>query len=295
MKVLDSRISQLAQRQHGVFTRSQARAAGASPSGCERRLRSGLWERSEHGGVYVLGGQPATWHRRLMACVLAGPVGTVASHRSAAVLCGIRSGTPIEVTVPLLAQHRLRGLVHQLELPAGDRGVIDGIPTTRIERTLLDLAAVVDELQLERALEAALRSGLTTHERLEAYVEAAGGRRWGAGRFRRAVAVSSTGRPTGSELEVMFLQLLRAAGLEEPARQFEVRVDGRRYFLDFAYPHRRLAMELDGRAHHGFDEDRRRQNALVLAGWTVLRFTWADVTERGAQTVAAVAGGLRAA
>ncbi len=30
---------------------------------------------------------------------------------------------------------------------------------------------------------------------------------------------------------------------------------------------------------HTFIEDRRRQNSLVLHGWTVLRFTWESIDE----------------
>ncbi|MGH9224336.1 MAG: endonuclease domain-containing protein [Acidimicrobiales bacterium] len=74
-------------------------------------------------------------------------------------------------------------------------------------------------------------------------------------------------------------------------RQFEVVLGGQRYFVDLAYPARRLAIELDGVTAHGgnrFQTDRTRQNAPVLAGWTVLRFTWADVTERPDRVVAAI-------
>ena len=284
----------MALRQHGAFSRDQALAGGVSASGCDRRLRSGLWLRSEEPGVYVVHGRSATWHQRLIVSVLAGPPGTVASHRAAAVLHGARSGTPVELTVPDGAYHRLHAVVHQLEVGAADRCVVAGIPTTRPERTLIDIAAVVTDEAAEVAVEAVFRLGLTTHDRLDRYLVSAG-RRWGVGRLRRVLELSRAGRPTGSELEVRFLQLLRAAGVEEPLRQYEVRVDGQRYFLDFAYPERRVALELDGRAFHGFDEDRRRQNSLVLAGWTVLRFTWADVTERAAATVTAVATGLRAA
>jgi very-short-patch-repair endonuclease len=60
------------------------------------------------------------------------------------------------------------------------------------------------------------------------------------------------------------------------------RVD--RYELDFAFPAERIAIEVDGWAWHSdverFRHDRRRQNVLVLAGWTVLRFTWHDLTVR---------------
>jgi very-short-patch-repair endonuclease len=52
----------------------------------------------------------------------------------------------------------------------------------------------------------------------------------------------------------------------------------------------------DSREHHEgaevFQRDRARQNDLVLAGWTILRFTWVDVAQGTA--AAAVARGLAA-
>ena len=49
---------------------------------------------------------------------------------------------------------------------------------------------------------------------------------------------------------------------------------------DLAWPSRRLLVELDGYNTHGtpiaLQKDLRRQNNLVAAGWTVLRFTWND-------------------
>lgn len=54
--------------------------------------------------------------------------------------------------------------------------------------------------------------------------------------------------------------------------------------VDVALPDLRLAVEVDGLAHHTdsarFQRDRQRQNDLVALGWTVLRFTWADLTQR---------------
>ena len=62
--------------------------------------------------------------------------------------------------------------------------------------------------------------------------------------------------------------------------------------LDIAFPEALLAIEIDGWAWHSdpdrFQRDRQRQNALVAAGWTVLRFTWADLIERPEQVVATV-------
>jgi very-short-patch-repair endonuclease len=62
--------------------------------------------------------------------------------------------------------------------------------------------------------------------------------------------------------------------------------------LDFAFPDRRIAIEVDGWAWHQdattFHTDRQRQNDLVLAGWAVLRFTWPDLTERPIKVAAEI-------
>jgi very-short-patch-repair endonuclease len=48
--------------------------------------------------------------------------------------------------------------------------------------------------------------------------------------------------------------------------------------IDFADPHLKIAIEVDGRAFHSdreaFERDRERQNMLMVRGWIVLRFTW---------------------
>ncbi|EON32046.1 hypothetical protein GTC6_14624 [Gordonia terrae C-6] len=68
------------------------------------------------------------------------------------------------------------------------------------------------------------------------------------------------------------------------------------YFIDVAFTHGKLAVEIDGFAHHRdvptFQRDRTTRNALTAAGWTVLNFTWADVVERGHHVVTAVHNAL---
>jgi very-short-patch-repair endonuclease len=87
-------------------------------------------------------------------------------------------------------------------------------------------------------------------------------------------------------------RILRAAGIDGWRANHPVTVGGRRYVIDFAFPGSMVAIEVDGFAHHSdvtrFQRDRQRQNDLVRAGWTVLRFTWADVTERPHDVVARV-------
>lgn len=54
-------------------------------------------------------------------------------------------------------------------------------------------------------------------------------------------------------------------------------------YLDIAFRRERVAVEVDGWRYHAtpevFETDRARQNALVLDGWLVLRFTWTMLTQ----------------
>ena len=293
MKSRDQAVVELAARQHWAFSREQAVDLGFPPGTCDRRLQRGEWLKGVHPGVYVLPGHTVSWHQRVMSGVLAAPEGAVASHRSAAVLHGVREGSPVEIIVPPGANRRGAALAHRGALERRDRVVLVGIPATAIDRTLVDLAAVVDDRVLEQACEAAFRLGLTTPERVEQRLgELAAPGRVGVARLRRVLKRRARGRAAGSVIEVRVMQLLRDAGLGEPVRQYEIVIGGKRYFLDLAYPEERLVIEVDGEESHGgvqFQGDRARQNALVLAGWTVLRFTWADVMEQPDRLVAVVA------
>jgi very-short-patch-repair endonuclease len=80
--------------------------------------------------------------------------------------------------------------------------------------------------------------------------------------------------------------------------QFVVTVDG--LFLarvDFAWPDRRLIVEVDGYEWHSsreaFQRDRERQNRLVQAGWTVLRFTVEDIRQRPELVVTTIQDALQ--
>jgi very-short-patch-repair endonuclease len=73
-----------------------------------------------------------------------------------------------------------------------------------------------------------------------------------------------------------------------PVPQYEVRDDdgGLIARVDFAYPEVRLAIEVDGYAHHSsrkqWESDLARQNRLIAAGWRVLRFSSRDVNDHAA-------------
>jgi len=298
---LDPAIATLFRRQHGVAAVRQLVDLGASRKVVSRRVDGGDWVRVDP-QVVRLGGAASTWESQLLAYVLSAGDGAVASHRAAAVLWGLdgcRRSAP-ELAVPRERRYRREGIrVHQSS--DLDRVVTvrrSGIPTTPIERTLLDLGAVAPRNVVLLATDDARRRALTDWDRLlDCLVLHARRGRDGVGTLR--ALVESHYRETavtGSVFERLVHVLLCEAGLPTPVLQHEMQVDGRCYRFDLAYPGARVAIELDGTVHlrrEVWENDHVRQNALVLAGWTVLRFTWRDYTERRLELVSEVRAALK--
>src|SRR5207342_1484698 len=107
-----------------------------------------------HRGVYAVGHPLLTVEGRWMAAVLASGAGAVLSHRSAAMLWGLRrtDRTAIEVTARACGRGRAGLQRHRGLLAADEVTVHRGIPVTTVSRTLLDLAAVLDAHQFARAV-----------------------------------------------------------------------------------------------------------------------------------------------
>ena len=101
-----------------------------------------------------------------------------------------------------------------------------------------------------------------------------------------------------SELEDRFLGLCRRAGLPRPRVNMLVSVGGETLEVDFAWPARRLVVEVDGWRHHGtgsgFERDRRRDRLLALGGWRVIRATWLQLRREEAELAAAIGSLLSA-
>ncbi|SDV01442.1 Very-short-patch-repair endonuclease [Microlunatus sagamiharensis] len=143
--------------------------------------------------------------------------------------------------------------------------------------TALDLCASRGGDGIDRAL----RARATTLARMRRALDLAPGR--AGNRDRRWFLVDSRDEPW-SAAERRCHRLLRQARITGWRSNLPVDVRGRRYYLDVAFPRLRLVLEIDGRLHEDerevFENDRRRQNDLVLEGWTVLRFTWRMLDEQ---------------
>jgi REase_MTES_1575 len=269
-------VAGLAARQHGVVGHWQLRRLGLTRGEIESKLRRGLLHRVFLGSYAV--GHPVLGisGRRLAAVLACGP-GSLLSHREAAAHWGLLrvSRTAVDVTAPGRSRHRRPGIDVHLprRLEECDGTERDGIPVTTVARTLLDLAEVVDGHRLARALEESERIGLFDMTAVLDVCARARGRR-GLRPLRRALGAYVEPPPLiRSELERQFAALCRGAGLPRPA--FNAIVEGME--VDAVWESYRLAVELDGRSFHAtraaFERDRRRDAALVVAGYRVLRIS----------------------
>jgi very-short-patch-repair endonuclease len=296
-EAIDTPVARLSEGQHGVLSRAQALDLGCSPKQIDRRLASGRWV-SVLPRVYRVSGVPATGRQEAMAaCLWAGET-AVLSHSAAGVLWALDGVVArwVEVTVPeprdprspLAVVHRTRVLLDV------DRTTLDGIPITTPARTIVDLAGDLGEEALDAAFESGLRRGLFTVPFVRWRLQELGGKgRAGAARLRAMVDARRPGdRVLESRLEVKVWRLLLRSGLPKPVRQHPIRLGGRRYRLDFAWPAFRVAVEADGFAAHGgrraFHADRRRTSSLVSAGWRVVPVTWEELTARSDQWLSAL-------
>jgi very-short-patch-repair endonuclease len=122
------------------------------------------------------------------------------------------------------------------------------------------------------------------------------GRRGNRQRLRRLIDSRDEAR---SAAERLCHRLLRDARLTGWEPNLPVRSGGRLYLLDVAFPGAGLVVEIDGRLHEDdpdvFENDRWRQNALVLDGWVVVRVTWAMLTTHPEAVLETIRAALAAA
>ncbi len=268
---LESAIGRVAGRQLRLITARQLRAAGLGQRGISHRARRGRLQRI-HQGVYATHRPPFTRDQLWLAAVLACGPGALLSHEPSAALqgfLGVAAGA-VDVTTPGGRGRSRDGItVHRAEVDPRDRRIVERIPCTSADRTLIDLAPTTREPELERMLVAAESLGLLKRRRLAELVAARRGR---PGIARLATITALEPALTRSALEAAILPLCRAADLPRPRVNFAVAVPTRRSPLtvDFAWPEIRMAVEADSQRFHGDWEraaaDRERDQALALAG-----------------------------
>lgn len=265
----------------GPFTVADARRSGVRWDD----LQTKTWTRMSR-GQYAWAGLTQNARLTLRAVVERVPATYAFSGLTAGWLLGldVAWGDPIEVTidreVPVRARAGVR--LRRAALPQWDVINRHGFRTTSAMRTACDLGGRRDLVESVVAVDMALHAGLVTLPQLATYTETHPGEK-GIKRLRGAVRLADPRSESPMETRLR-MELIRAR-LPRPAVQAEIRdaagdLIGR---ADLYYADRRLVIEYDGDNHRDrLVADLRRQNALVNAGYHLLRFTVADMRTRGA-------------
>ena len=279
-----------AQLLRAPFTLAEAHAAGLSDDSLSgkawRRLGAGLycWAQWREDKWPLL----AAWRRTL-------PDDAAFSGRTAASLHGLDfdAADPVEVTVnPPSSLRSRRGLVvRHSEIQIEEVVTVRKLPVTALARTLLDLCNRWTRVEALVALDMALHLKRVDAVGLCRYVNVNGGRP-GVKAMRELIRLAE---PAESPMETRLRWLIRQGGLPRPEVQTKLHDQHGQFIgrVDLYYPTARLVIEFDGSNHRDrLVADLRRQNQLINAGFTVLRFTSADVLGQPQEVIAQLRGAL---
>jgi hypothetical protein len=282
----DTRLAGLAGEAWGVVSVPELRALGFDRSAIKRRERAGRLIRL-YRGVYAVGHVGEARETAWMAAVKACGPGAALSHLDAGELWGFLEpeGDHLpHVTAP--ANRRVPGIrVHRSSLEPPDVARHRGIPVTTPARTLIDLAAILNERALRHAVRRAQGHRRISLPHMLRTLDRLGARR-GTATLRRIIATGPA--PTRSVLEDVVLDLFLGAGFEHPDVNKPITVAGHRVIPDFRWPEHRLIVEADGPGWHDRALDAERQDLLEAHGERVVRVTWEQATLRRPETVAAL-------
>jgi very-short-patch-repair endonuclease len=231
---------------------------------------------------------------RIAAVLLTAPPDAVVSHLTAAAIWGLEiplqpADARIHLTVATGSAVRARAdrAVHRSPLTADQVEARLGFRVTTPPRTWRDLAMVLLPAALLAVTDQLLAHWCSRDQLAAALALRPSGR--GSARARSVLAI---GDPrSDSPMESVLRWLLHVAGVPTPVLQHEIWTPQGRFETDFAWPALKVLVEFDGDHHRDrktFVADLQRQNALVAAGWTILRFSSADVLGHPDRVVAQI-------
>jgi hypothetical protein len=170
--------------------------------------------------------------------------------------------------------------IHRARLTPIDVTMIAGIPTTTVERTLVDLAWRTPPKQLQRlvdsaAHEHALRPAAV--DRAWERSQRAPGRR-GNAKLLKALEPWRSGIRPGSPAEAKLIRVLESWGFPTPERQIPVTDEHGTVIarIDLGWTSQLLGLEYEGQQHHDpttWEADMERDTKVRRAGW---RLTYVD-------------------
>lgn len=274
-----------------MLTRTAALQLGLTQRIITRKLEKGSLVLVGR-GLYRVGGAPVTWEQQVLAACLLGGPGAVASHRSAGALwhlSGITQAKP-EVTLHRStngAAAAKRARVHSSRhLASKDTTTIEGIPVTRVGRTVIDLSSRLNIRDLTEVVDDVVCKRLATVDQLSRQLHRSGHHTPAFAKLEQVLQSWQPGPAPGSHAEMLVERCLTDQGIPAPVRQHEVRLEGNRVVrLDLAWPDQRVGLELQSLRHHGspaqFHADRRRILDLRALGWDIVEVTPRLLAEDG--------------
>ena len=249
-------------------------------------------------GTFAVGHRAIGRHGYLLAAVLASGEGAVLSHGSAAELLGLwdKRADCVDVIAPRRGGRRVEGIRwHNVLRPmSGEVEICRGIPCTTVSRTLVDMAGRTGRDSLRRLVEQAAVLRQLDLDDVDRVLSR--GRRRGVPWLRAILKPWRTDdewKPRlRSPLEAKLLPALLESGVPRPKCNVKLRLDGERIEVDLLWPDQGLAIETDGEETHGtrsaFQNDRRRDQLLLAAGYRVGRVTWHQVEDEPAAVVSRI-------
>src|SRR4051812_6354124 len=214
-RTVEEIVADLATQAHGIVTRAELRAEDVTGREIDRRITKGLLI-PEYPGVYRAGHRARSRESDYMAAIKAGGDGAALFNIAAGHLLGLLkspSWPPPEVLTR--TERKVTGLRTRRARNLDRRDVteVNGIPVTTAPRTLVDLAAVLDDEELARACHLAHVIYRVGPKHVEA-VLARHRNAKGAARLR-AIITGDT-KTLLSYLEKGFIAVLKAARLPLP-------------------------------------------------------------------------------
>ncbi len=263
------------------FTRQVALAAGIT----DTMLRGKRFRRLFR-GVYVDAAVELTLHVWLIGALLAMPPRSVVSHVTALRWYGFDIGSPwpLHLSTRTATHTRQAGIAAHQRRAVISVDIRDGIPVTRPDRTLVDIATKVTLVELIQAAEWMIHRRLTTVDTLGTY--AMHRSLDGVRRVRRVIGLVREGAE--SPMETLVRLMLVFARLPEPACNVDIRDSLGRFIArgDLVYAQFLVVVEYDGWHHERDGRQRRhdllRRERLETAGWRVIVITADDLQHKRA-------------
>jgi very-short-patch-repair endonuclease len=243
-------------------------------------LENSLRRAAQHGrlarvlpGVYADPGTADDVRTRVAAVTRWDPSAVICGRAAAALTYwpDVAVG-PVDVASPVRHRAQLGFAFTERRISPDLVQVRNGVRVTTPALTAVELAT----FEFTDPIDIALRGREASLESMKSALDSTAGRRGNVD--RRRVLLDSRAEPW-SAAERLAHRIYRRAGITGWRSNHRVLIpDGGLYYLDVAFRRQRLASEIDGVIHQTdralFESDRQRQNALVLEGWTILRFTW---------------------